>query len=230
MNQIEDKVLDVFENSPEVDLVETALNLFTPLYKERYKQIAEKYKDVPDEELEKLVQLSVADRQLRISFWGEVRAAIREGRQGNPANIYAGICTRQNFYTRITKCPERLAWLMRPQKDYVKQAEEIIDYGLSKLRDALNCKVQFNNGHMDTKAVKTMLDILSYFENRTKGPVKQKIQIDSTSMNANVTIDVSNSMDDIERRIEEARKRVAEYEGKALIQGVPEIVNVQKSE
>lgn len=229
----EDKAtaLELLPEEHDVDLVEVAVKLLGPVYSKKYRELPKELLEATEEELEKLVEPHLTDRKIRISFWSEVRRVVQNAEAVVvPSNIYKGICSKQNFYLRILAKPERLAWVMRPPKDYQKQADEIIDYGLGKLRDALNCKVQFNNGHMDTKAVKVMLDILQYFEARTKGPLKQRVEIESKSMNTNVTIDVNQSMDEIENRIAEARKRVAEYEGKALIQGVPEVVDVEARE
>lgn len=211
---------------PEASALQLAVSLLTPGLARQYEKIPQTYHEMHEDELRKLAHPTDTEEMLRISFWREVRnCAEKLGEVLSPINVYTGACTKEHFYNYIVSKPEKLALILRPPASYEMKANVILDRGTSRIMEALNAKVVYSNGHMDAKATKTVLDIVAYFDSRTKGAVKQKIEIDSKNQTTTVNVSVSaQKMTDLDHKLREVKEKLAQFEGQTLVQDLPERV------
>ena len=70
-----------------------------------------------DYELEKHVEPSQVDNDLRQAFWDEYTAAIDTDSVMRVTAIYSRVCTKE-FFHKISQSPDRLAYILRPPREY----------------------------------------------------------------------------------------------------------------
>lgn len=207
---------------------EYAVSLFGPSVREKIRTLPKELLDMSDEDAEKQLEPNMTDKMLRSAMWREVeRVQANPGAVFRVANIYNGICSSAHFYAHICNLEKRLAYIVRPMQTYDDKAGEIVDYGITRLREALQAKLVYPNGYLDAKATKVVLDIVQYFENRTKGRIAHQLKVDSKTqtLTANVNIGVRTSpqdLRDLDSKLKDLRKQIAQYEGDQLTHNLPE--------
>lgn len=209
------------------DHVQKAILFLSPQTQQKVRDIPPEYFEMDQEELEAIAHPTFKDRRLRLALWKELEECFKDPtRPLIVGRVYEGICTRSQWTERLVRNPAKLAFLLRPATNYDKAAAEIVEKGSEKLREALeNAKVQFPNGHIDAKGVKVILDIVHHFENRTKGAVKQKIDINSTQQNLNVNVSMKDATPaNLDEKLAEVRRKISEAQGARLMHGIPEKV------
>lgn len=216
-----------------VDHKEYALSLLSKVVQEKYKEVSEAQKALSEEQLEEICTFTQMNRLLRLAFWREVDKCIANPTYKFVWRVVAnGICTKEG-YTAFTDTPLKIEWLLRRPPSYTDKAEEIISYGTSRLREALTAKLIYPNGYLDAKATKTILDIVNYFENRTKGRIAHSLNVNqrTESKSVNVNVNVSSSGDpkkdlvDLDQKLETLRTQIRGYEQPNPILGLPEPVS-----
>lgn len=216
----ENQTLPELPETTEKSLVERAHSLFTDGILRAREKIPQEYLDMTDEMIERRFEITPTDRILRLSFWREVERALAAGEDVmKPVNAYTGVTSNKQFYNVLNN-PHRGAYVLRPPRSYEQQAHEIINKGVSKLREALDANLVYTNGHLDARAAKTILDIVSYFENRVKGTLTQKIKLDSTVQTQNISLNVGNIVD-VESKLKEVKAKISQYENSSLIETLP---------
>ena len=213
------------ESDTDRDRISKLPSLLSGSIHEHFQKIPPEYLDMTDNELENMFDIPRNDRMLRISFWREVdRCLEKQELRVNLTKVYEGVMTRPNFYHLIQN-PARLAYMLRPPKGYVEQANDIIYQGTERLREALDAKLVYPNGHLDAKATKVVLDIVAYFENRVKGTMTQKVKLEAERKGGPTTVNIMNvEAGDLEKQLREVKEKLIQFEGQALLEGLPERV------
>jgi hypothetical protein len=139
-------------------------------------------------ELRRKVDPSYVDEQLRIAFWDEYFVTVDSGsyKLRNEA-IYGRVCSRETFY-QVVGTPLRFAYMLRPPENYMYQMRALLDIGLVRFKEILELPLENPNGTVNTKLIGELIKLVSLVDNRVKGAVTQKIQIDGTQKNLNVNI------------------------------------------
>jgi hypothetical protein len=211
-------------DSEKDEFLEEMLRCFSPAIEPRMRKAVSDYASKSTEELESEIDVSYALRLLKLSFWKEFNNHKISKRNFVHARVYHGIMTRQYYHNKIMHSPARMAWLMRPFPKYEDRASDIIDFGAKRLREALEAKLIYSNGHLDAKATKVILEIVQYFENRTKGRIAHQLNSTTKNFNANVNVNIETAPTDLkelDERLNNVQKQIAQYQGSYLIQDLP---------
>jgi hypothetical protein len=162
------------------------------------------------------------DNRLRMGFWREYELAQSKGyAQINVEAAVAGICTRQLFYERYLKIPEKLAWLMCPTTGYMVKAEEALEFGIDQMRDLLD-RDHIIGGKVDTKLAELKLKIVLALEARVKGAVVQKqmnLHAHLAGKEAAVAIGAAGqgaTMEDLQKQLKELERKTRQAQNLPL--------------
>lgn len=206
------------------DYLEEALMCFSAAAAPRVRKSVSDYAHKTTDELEQEIVVTYVLRMLKLNFWKEFNAYKKEKRNFVHARVYNGVMTRQYYHNVVMHSPVRLAWLLRPFPKYEDRASDIIDFGAKRLREALEAKIVYSNGHLDAKATKVILEIVQYFENRTKGRIAHQLNSTTKNYNANVNVNIETNPTDLKEldaRLQNVQKQIAQYQGSYLIDSLP---------
>lgn len=179
--------------------------------------------------------------QLRLAFWDEYFLTIDNNENKiRPAAVYSRVCTKDYFFEVISN-PLALAFIVRPPQDYIYQMRSLLNMGLERFAEILKLPLE-NNGQINTKLIGEIVKVVTILDNRVKGAVTQKIQIDGTQKNLNVNVntyeapkthqDIDKELRNIEREIKALQSPQAGlnlFEGDNGIEGEPEFIEVSAS-
>lgn len=194
--------LPALEESPQqqVSIRQQVFSLLSPKVQTAILNISNELLMMNEEELEQRFRPSNLDFMLRRRLWEKFREAGALSLPNIPnIEIYRGICTDQNFYDRVLKNPEKLAWLIHPVQDPDEMLKEAYEFSLKKVREILRMPV-------DSKSAPAILKAAEFLTNRVKGPVVQRID----SRNVNVTVDSDRplSNDEIKNKLLELQEKI----------------------
>lgn len=187
-------------------------------------RMAEAIQSIPDEilamsmdDLQAQWKVSAKDEMLRRAFWEEYDRCLKEKNDALvPVRIYGQICSRQYFYDYVLKNPYRVAYMLHETERIEPKFKRLIHAGYEKLEKAiLTAKYQYDNGHMDARAVKTAHEILEFMYTRVYGAAVQKHEIKAL----NVNVDKSNSGPTLENKLEDIREKLHSVETAKIVSG-----------
>lgn len=132
------------------------------------------------------------DKALRESFWIEYFLACDNSRQMRMDSVYGRFMNRVNFYVRVDD-PRKLAWIIRPPIEYTYKMKSLLDTALMRIEEVLEKPIDSSN----PREVANLIKITELLDNRVKGAVMQRLQIESRSVNVNTTIGPAKSFKDV---------------------------------
>lgn len=148
------------------------------------------YHDLTEKDLRKMARANETDELLRVSFWREYRRAKTTSSLMKAMDIYGGICMKQTFYKKI-RTPLTLAFIICPSKDEIIVQEEMLALAYRKMRQILAMPlyepVFDRSGNKtgkrpNTSLMKLQIDIANKLEDRLKGSVVQRQQIEARTL------------------------------------------------
>jgi len=189
----------------------SVINLVTERLQELMKQLPQALLAMSEKEIRKKLEPGWTEEQLRIAFWDEYFLTVdNNGKKMRLEAVYARVCAKDIFYDKI-KNPLTLAYICKPPQDYIYQMRSLLNVGLERFAEILNLPVKVN-GRVDTKLIAEIIKIVTLVDNRVKGAVTQKIQIDGTQKNLNMNVnyeapkthqDIAKELRDIELEIKQ---------------------------
>jgi hypothetical protein len=120
---------------------------------------------------------SAIDNRLRLAFWVEVDNALNAGASFVEQRVYAGIVTKEVWNKKYLTNPKKMAWLLTPVGNYESSMMEALETGVSQLRKILSAPIFDEQGKLDTKAAKIVVDVFKLLDERVRGTVVQKHKI-----------------------------------------------------
>lgn len=193
------------ENDPK-----SLVNLVTDRMRELMRQLPPELLGQSEKELRRRLDPTWLQDQLRLAFWDEYFLTIDNNQNRmRPGAIFANCCSKETFYTQIEN-PLFLAFLTKPPAGYMLKMRSLLDMALERMREILTLDLTNPNGTVNTKLIAEIVKIAALADNRVKGAVTQKIQIDQTSKNLHVTTnyeppkthqDLDKELKDIENQI-----------------------------
>lgn len=157
------------------------------------------------------------DNRLRLAFWQQYEL-VMAGQQSAISldKLAAGICAKEYLVQEYFKYPQKVAWMITPPVAYTILVEEGLQFGLEQLRDILETDhhKRDEDGNVtgyDTKLMEMKLKITAMLDQRSRGSVVQRIE--QKTLNVSVTdkqitkLSELNSMEEIEKKLAELRKR-----------------------
>jgi hypothetical protein len=189
------------------------INLVTERLRELMRQLPPSLLAMSERDIRKKLDPTWLHDQLRLAFWDEYFLTIDNNeRKMRLAAIYSQCCSKEGFYNQIEN-PLFLAYLTKPPAGYMLKMRNLLDMAMERLREVLSLDLTNPNGTVNTKLIAEIVKIAALADNRVKGAVTQKIQIDGTQKNLNVNInqngyeppkthqDLEKELKDIEREI-----------------------------
>jgi hypothetical protein len=160
-------------------------------------------------------------KMLRINFWNEYYAAVRENRMMEMINVYRSVCSSSVFYSQLSR-REACIWVFRAMKDYTTFMEEQLHRGLQRIDEILSLPIA-QNGKINTSTANLILRTIQMVENRVKGAVVQKHE--HKSLNVSV-----NAMDVQPKDLIELERKIALLEGGEVLKISDEPIVVSPEE
>lgn len=192
---------------------------------EAFKRVTDELKYMDERELRAHVKPNSSVEALRNSFWVEYARVRDRGERMKMSNVYSGICSAEYFINNVFKSPGMTAWVMRPPIDYSRAMQALLIFGTERLKEILEAPVyetkrdrhgmEYKVFNPDT--AKVVLKAFEMVDMRLKGAFTQRTELKSLHVHADVKeIAEKDSMEDIERRLKDLRKREKELDGGAI--------------
>lgn len=116
-----------------------------------------------------------------------------------PADIYRGVCSKQN-YDRIATTPHRLAWILLPPTEDSERLAAGLSIGITNL-------VKFVSREPTAETASAFMKAIEFLYTRVHGPVVQRI--DARHAHAHVNMkDAPAAPEDVKNRIEELKAKL----------------------
>lgn len=201
----------------DLDNPRSVVNVLTDKVREEAMKLPPHMLSKRDDELRKEMKPTPLDEQLRIAFWDEYFMTVDAGaKKMRMVAVYARVCSREYFYT-VVENPARLAWILHPPEDYILQMRGLLNIGIKRFEEILKLPLENPNGSINTKLIAEIVKIVSIVDNRVKGAVTQKIQIDGTQKNlhlhANATpLEPPKTLHDIEDELKQIERQVKQLQ------------------
>lgn len=210
----------------------TIYEMVPPYVKTAFDSVPEYLRYLDESKLRKEVRPNSAVCALRNSFWMEYQKVFDKGGQFLVSNVIAGICTIEYFSKFVLTNPILVSWIMRPPIHYTKAMEEILSYGLERLRQIMELPFEesyidkngFEKKKIDSRTAELVLKAIAFVNLQARGSVVQKHELKTLSLNANVSegklmgIAASLSMKDIDEKLEQLRKKEQQFEQSRTIE------------
>ena len=161
---------------------------------------------------------TVAENRYRYQFWLEYENSVRDSRQMRMTNVYYFVGAESTFKKLVLSDPRRLAWMICRPAGYESTAREMLQYGMSKLRQVLE-KDAFEGEKPNMKLLEMQYKIVQMMDLRMHGAPTQKLQ----QLTVNATLGANGqlqeigdkgNMDEIKRKLEDLRERKRKLEGR----------------
>lgn len=183
------------------------LDCLTDAMKKRAETIPSQFMNKSAYELEKLVDPTPMQRQLKMKFWHEYEASTVAGRALiRPHAIYETVCAKNLFYYHIGQ-PAFFAWLLQPVSTFETKVLETLDYCLDRMRNEIVKAPLFDDkGKFDSQAAGIVMSAFKVLDARIHGSPMQRIQ--QHSVHIHKTDGESLSRDDLRKELDDIRMRL----------------------
>jgi hypothetical protein len=178
------------------------VNMLSEKLKERALELPTNILSLTDEMLEKAVEPTMVHENLRLAFWDEYFVAQDNQKKMRIESIYPRVCSRDYFYRVFIADDLSLAYMMRPPVEYQLKMRSLLELGHRQLEQVLKMKLTNSKGQPDTRLIAEVVKIVALLDNRVKGAVTQKLQIEQkTQVHNHNTYEAPKTMRDIENEI-----------------------------
>lgn len=188
------------------------INMVSDRLRELMRQLPPALLAMDENELRKKLDPSWIQEQMRLAFWDEYFLTIDNNeRKMRVQAIYCQSTTRETFYTQIEN-PLFLAFLTKPPAGYILKMRALLDMAMERMREVLKYPLEDVNGKLNVKLVSEIIKIATLADNRVKGAVTQKIEIDATQKNLNVNVNQNyeppKTHQDLEKELRQIEKEI----------------------
>jgi hypothetical protein len=135
-----------------------------------------------EDELRYKVRPTHDNNHLRLRFWAEYDLAQRTDCPMNFRRVFDGIVTCEAFHVQLETLG-KLAWMLRPPKDYLESIEEALSSGVAKIRQILDADIKHEDGTYNTPVMNAIIKAFTVLDNRVKGLPTKTILKKSLSVN-----------------------------------------------
>lgn len=212
------------------------INLVDGSLKEAILRIPEKYLQMTERGLKKVLKPKETICRLRLAFWDEFNRSLENATQMKVDRIIRGVCTKEHFYSVVLLDPKMLAWVVTPPLDHMIAQRELLDLATSRLRDIVKAPIvitetkRFPNGtEIVTKKANpaVMGQVMKAFEllsDRVYGAVIQRQQNVNLNLGPAPKTEAI-SIESIEAEEAAVRKQIAAAQGADVIEATVEEVS-----
>lgn len=215
------------EHAASSDYIQQLLEITNTQVSTRISAIPDDVLNMKEEDFLKHADVHDAERKLRAAWAMELERALRTDSKFEASNVYKGIVTRNYFERYVLFNSYKLAYIIKPYPEYEAQLEDMLQMGLDERRKILKRPLVDKEGKFDHKLAALKESITKNLEERRRGAITQRLQVDQKSLNVNVTKDVSQTplqLDAIDARLRELESSEAiSIEHKEVADGEREV-------
>lgn len=166
---------------------------------------SEKLTQHTEYEILTLAQPVQTDQLLRISFWDEVNTAIAENRPVSERKIWNGVCSCTYWYRVRDELEWKMAYVLTPVMSYAKANKLGLELGQKAMLAILSAPNVDSKGRIENiKLAQLQKQVFEMIQDRVHGKAVQRIQ----SHNTNVEANKKESIEDIQKELEQLQKKV----------------------
>ena len=184
------------------------VNLLTPRLKKAAMAIPGHLLGMSADTLRKKIKANSMDEQLRVSFWEEYFVASDNNQKMRIEAIYPRVCVREYFYRHFVDNPARFAYMLHPPPEYMLQMKSLLTLGLRRFEEILQMPLTNEKGVVNSKLVSEIVRIVMLVDNRVKGSVVQKVQLEQKSVNVNLNYEPPKKIEDIDAELKAVEKEL----------------------
>jgi hypothetical protein len=199
-NDEQKKYIDIWEE----DNPRCVINMVSDAVKLKVKALPSAWFSYPENTFRRIVDPNEIDDCLREAFWMEYFSACDESRRMRMEAVYGRYMSKVNFFTTIISNEKRLAWMMRPPLEYAYRMKGLLEVGLQQFENILKMEIT----KADTRLIGEIVKIVALLDNRVRGAVTQRIQVESKSVNVNANYEVPKSYSEISKEIRDVQKEI----------------------
>jgi hypothetical protein len=185
----------------------SVINLVSNKVAEACRNISPRWLQLQDNELRKHANVQMTDDMIRQAFWAEYFDACDANRPMRMAAVYGQIVSKQTFYEIYVDNPAKLAWILRPPKNYTYRMTSLLELGLTRLEDILNMDIT----KKDTKLIAEIVKVVALLDNRVKGAVQQRVKIETENKHLHAHVkaaEIPKTYNEIEKELKDLDKEI----------------------
>lgn len=202
------------------------VNLLSAKLKERALEVPNHLLAMTDDQLEKAVEPTMIHENLRLAFWDEYFVASDNNLKMRVESIYPRVCSREYFYKSFVHDDLNLAYMMRPPVEYTLKMRSLLELGHRQMEKVMRMPLVDAKGRPDSRLIAEVVKIVALLDNRIKGAVTQKLQVETKSQVHNHNTyetpkklgDIQDEMARIEREIKQLTKPQKLFDDKDVIE------------
>jgi hypothetical protein len=169
----------------------SVINIVSAAVRDSMLQLTAEFKDIiemPEYEVARRCHkhIEARDYRIRILFWDEYNCAQDDNRHMINERIFAGASSAGYFWLKLLKNPYKLVWMLTPPAAYEITQRELLQLGLTRMREVLSLPIVDKKGAPNTSLIKQMVSIFALIDNRVQGGVKQTLDINQKSLHVNM--------------------------------------------
>lgn len=210
-------------------------NIVTPAIRDAIDKLPSKYMKASEKQLTNWCEPGHIENQIRICFWNEYEYAQDNMCRMRAPFIYQLACSKDHFYNVILESSTKVAWMLHPPQDYMLSMEELLMLSVTEMRDILTLPNRHTKpgknhyaGEPNTKIIDSKIKIFALLDNRVKGAVKQKLEIEQRSMSINVNAEAPpQTVGQVEKELKSLDNQIKKLESSAY---QPDIIEQVRSQ
>lgn len=184
------------------------VNRLTPRLKKAAMEIPGHLLGMSAQTLRNKIKANSMDEQLRVSFWEEFLIASDNNQRMRIEAIYPRVCVREYFYKHFVDNPARFAYMLHPPAEYMLQMKSLLQLGLRRFEEILQMPLVNEKGVVNSKLVSEIVRIVMLVDNRVKGAVVQKVQLEQKSLNVNMNYEPPKRIEDIDAELKAVEQEI----------------------
>jgi len=134
---------------------------------------------------ERSKEIGEIESLLRLAFWDEYFVACDRGGKMIMERVYSRVCSKEYFYKYVVPNQTKLAYILHPPKEYTLKMRELLEMGHERIREILQLPLRQGN-RVDAKLISEIVKIVTLLENRVRGAVVHRVELNQKSLNVNV--------------------------------------------
>lgn len=152
--------------------------LFSGKFREALLSCPQHLLDMPEPDLVEQYDFTSTDWLLRRRFWEIVERARKHNITSyQTIEVFRDISSRQNFEVFVIQRPYKIAWLLKPIRDYKELCDQVFNVGMEKVL------AYIQKSKISEANISKVIKLLEFSANRKHGPVVQRMQIHQRTEN-----------------------------------------------
>lgn len=132
-----------------------------------------------EKDIESKAQPSPLVYRLRLAFWDEYERALSVRKKMRLNSVISHHCDKKHFYENILTNNMWMLFIITPPRKYELSMRHILEKSTQRLQRIMDIDPIDEDGRVDLKLAHLQYKIHAWVDNRVRGSVAQKLQIQS---------------------------------------------------